>query len=72
MDADTILRIRPALKRYLKEFDDRFGRVTTRRHLDTYAEGRLSDLRRKSIEPIARRARNCRSGYRILIVSTLP
>jgi len=30
MDADTILRIRPALKRYLKEFDDRFGRVTTR------------------------------------------
>ena len=53
MDADTILRIRPALTAYLKEFDDCFGRVTTRRHLDTYVEGQLSDLRRKSIEPVA-------------------
>ena len=53
MDADTVLRIRPALTDYLKEFDDCFGRVTTRRHLDTYVEGQLSDLRRKSVEPIA-------------------
>jgi len=53
MDADTILRIRPALTAYLKEFDDCFGRVTTRRHLDTYVEGQLSDLPRKSVEPIA-------------------
>ena len=44
MAADTILRIRPALTAYLKEFDDCFGRVTTRRHLDTYVEGQLSDL----------------------------
>ena len=53
MDADTILRIRPALTQYLEEFDDCFGRVTTRRHLDTYVEGQLSDLARKSVEPIA-------------------
>ena len=53
MDADTVLRIRSALTAYLKEFDDCFGRVTTRRHLDTYVEGQLSDLRRKSVEPIA-------------------
>ena len=53
MDADTILRIRPALTHYLKEFDDCFGRVTTRRHLDTYVEGQLSDLERKSVEPMA-------------------
>jgi SRSO17 transposase len=53
MDADTILRIKPALTEYLKEFDDCFGRVTTRRHLDTYVEGQLSDLARKSVEPIA-------------------
>ena len=52
MDADTVLRIRPALTDYLKEFDDRFGRVTTRRHLDTNVEGQLSDLRRKNVEPI--------------------
>jgi hypothetical protein len=38
MDGDTVLRIRPALTDYLKEFDDCFGRVTTR-HLDTYVEG---------------------------------
>jgi len=53
MDADTILRIKPALTEYLKEFDDCFGRVTTRRHLDTYVQGQLSDLRRKSVEPMA-------------------
>ena len=53
MDADTILRIKPALSRYLHQFDDCFGRCTTRRHLDTYILGQLSDLHRKSIEPIA-------------------
>jgi len=53
MDADTVLRIRPASTDYLKEFDDCFVRVTTRRHLNTYVEGQLSDLRRKSVEPIA-------------------
>ena len=55
MDADTILRIRPALTRYLKEFDDCFGRVTTRRHLDTYVEGQRSDLERKRAQAISRR-----------------
>jgi SRSO17 transposase len=53
MDAQTILKVRPELTRYLHEFDDCFGRVTTRRHLDTYVAGQLSDLQRKSIEPMA-------------------
>jgi SRSO17 transposase len=53
MDADTILRIRPALTEYLHTFDDCFGRITARRHLDTYVEGQLSDLPRKSVEPMA-------------------
>ena len=53
MDANTILRIKPALSRYLHQFDDCFGRCTTRRHLDTYILGQFSDLQRKSIEPIA-------------------
>lgn len=53
MDADTILRIKPALTQYLHEFDDCYGRVTARRHLDTYVQGQLSDLPRKSVEPIA-------------------
>ena len=53
MDADTILRIKPALTQYLHEFDGCFGRITARQHLDTYVQGQLSDLQRKSIEPMA-------------------
>jgi len=53
MDADWILRIKPSLNKYLHEFDGCFGRVTARRHLDTYIEGQLGPLERKSIEPMA-------------------
>ncbi len=53
MDAETILRIKPALTQYLHEFDGCMGRVTNRRHLETYVAGQLSDLQRKSIEPMA-------------------
>jgi SRSO17 transposase len=41
------------LTRYLHEFDGCFGRITARRHLDTYVQGQLSDLERKSVEPMA-------------------
>ena len=53
MDADTILRIKPALTGYLHEFDRGMGRVTNHSHLYTYVSGQLSDLDRKSVEPIA-------------------
>lgn len=53
MDADTILRIKPSLTRYLHEFDGCFGRVTARRHLDSYVMGQLGPLERKSVEPMA-------------------
>ena len=53
MDAATILRIKPALTEYLHEFDGCLGRVTNRDHLATYVSGQLSDLDRKSIEPMA-------------------
>ncbi len=53
MDADTILRIRPILTEYLHEFDGCMGRITNRAHLRTYISGQLSDLDRKSVEPIA-------------------
>ena len=52
MNAETVLRIKPALTEYLHEFDGCFGRVS-RRHLDTYVEGQLGPLERKSVEPIA-------------------
>ncbi len=57
MDAQTILRIKPALTQYLHEFDGCMGRITNRRHLQTYVSGQLSDLQRKSIEPMADAAR---------------
>jgi len=41
------------LTRFLHQFDEYFGRVTTRRYLDLYIEGQLSALPRKSIEPMA-------------------
>lgn len=53
MDADAILEIKPALTDYLHGFDGCFGRVTARRHLDTYVLGQLGPLKRKSIEPMA-------------------
>jgi SRSO17 transposase len=53
MDAETILQIKPALTHYLHEFDGCFGRITARRHLDTYMAGQLGPLKRKSIEPMA-------------------
>ena len=53
MDADTILRIRPALTEYLRGFDPCMGRVPNRSHLDTYISGQLSHLQRKSVEPMA-------------------
>jgi SRSO17 transposase len=53
MDAKQIRQLRPKLKRYLKRFDDCFRRKDTRSHLPRYVEGQLSDLPRKSVEPIA-------------------
>jgi SRSO17 transposase len=37
----------------LHAFDDCYGRITARRHLKTYVLGQLSDLERKSVEPMA-------------------
>lgn len=53
MDAKQIRSLRPKLKALLKRFDDCFSRSETRSHLSTYVEGQLSDLPRKSCEPIA-------------------
>ena len=53
MDATTIMKLKPELTRFLHQFDHCFGRVTSRRYLDLYVEGQLSDLPRKSIEPMA-------------------
>ncbi len=53
MDAKQIRRLGPLLDRYLAAFDDCFRRADTRAHLPVYVRGLLSDLPRKSVEPIA-------------------
>ena len=53
MDAQTVMEIRPALTTYLHEFEGCFANVRSQRHLETYVAGQLSDLERKSIEPMA-------------------
>jgi SRSO17 transposase len=53
MDASEIRRLKPKLKKFLQQFRGCFGRKDTRGHLSTYVEGQLSELDRKSVEPIA-------------------
>jgi len=57
MDADQIRRMKPELTRYLNRFADCFRRKDTRAHMPVYVEGQLSNLPRKSVEPIALAAR---------------
>ena len=53
MTTDQILSLAPALDDFLGEFTDCFGRSEPREHLDHYVRGQLSNLQRKSVEPIA-------------------
>jgi len=53
MGADEVRRLGPRLGQFLSRFDDCFPRSDTRAHLSTYVRGLLSDLPRKSVEPIA-------------------
>ena len=53
MDVDQIRELDPLLRAYLARFDDCFARRDTRAHFPTYVRGQLSNLERKSVEPIA-------------------
>jgi len=53
MDATEIAGLESALLDFLGEFDECFGRSEPREHLWAYVSGQLSDLQRKSVEPIA-------------------
>ena len=56
MTADQIRSLGPALSDYLDEFAVCFKVPETRLHLKDYVRGQLSDLPRKSVEPMARLA----------------
>jgi SRSO17 transposase len=53
MTEQEITALGPAFASYLRRFRDSFGQDRTAKHFDTYCRGLLSDLPRKSIEPIA-------------------
>jgi len=53
MTGEQIRGLGPELSKFLGEFGDSFGRVEQRRKLEIYVGGQLSELPRKSIEPIA-------------------
>ena len=57
MDVSQIKTMGKRLRKFLDEFDDCFVRRGSREHLRTYVGGQLSNLPRKSIEPIALAAR---------------
>src|SRR5437899_13087963 len=53
MMLDQMLALEPALAGFLGNFDACFGRSEPRQHLKHYVRGQLSNLQRKSVEPIA-------------------
>lgn len=53
MTPEQVAAVGPAFAAYLREFEDCFVDDRTREHLHTYCRGLLSDLPRKSVEPIA-------------------
>jgi SRSO17 transposase len=53
MDAKVVKKMGRRLRKFITEFDDCFSRREPREHLRTYVAGQLSDLPRKSVEPIA-------------------
>jgi SRSO17 transposase len=53
MTEQEITDLGPAFASYLRRFRGHFGQDRTAAHFDTYCRGLLSDLPRKSVEPIA-------------------
>src|SRR5215207_8300878 len=53
MTEQEITALGPAFAAYLRRFRDSIGQDRTAAHFDTYCRGLLSDLPRKSVEPIA-------------------
>jgi SRSO17 transposase len=53
MEAEALVSLLPELENFLGRFDDCFVRSEQRSSLRAYARGQLSDLPRKSIEPMA-------------------
>src|SRR5262249_6393943 len=56
MDAQALTSLLAELSRFVTRFGDCFADRRSRDHLSVYVQGQLSDLDRKSVEPMALRA----------------
>jgi len=56
MQAEDVAAVRVELDAFLRTFDPCMGRTQNRNNVRVYVSGLLSDLQRKSVEPIALRA----------------
>ena len=59
MTEEQIKGLGPALRAHLRSYKAFLGRGPILGHIDTYCRGLLSDLPRKSVEPIALAAGAC-------------
>jgi SRSO17 transposase len=62
MDAKQIAGLGRELGCFLGEFHDCFGRSERRNHLEMYVCGQVSELSRKSVEPIAPASRTAQGA----------
>jgi SRSO17 transposase len=53
MTGEQMASLQPALRRHLEAFRDCFRKEVTFGYLETYVVGLMSDIKRKSVEPIA-------------------
>ena len=67
MTEKQIAGLAPALRSFLYGYEGYLGGGAVRKHVDTYCRGLLSDLPRKSVEPIALAAGACVRSLQLLL-----
>lgn len=67
MTEGQIQRLGPALRTHLQDYGTYLGGGAIREHVDTYCRGLLSDLPRKSVEPIALAGGACVRSLQLLL-----
>jgi SRSO17 transposase len=67
MTEEQIAGLVPALRSHLNSYGSHLGGAAVRKHVDLYCRGLLSDLPRKSVEPIALAAGSCVRSLQLLL-----
>ena len=67
MTEEQIADLAPALRGHLRSYRRCLGGPAVQAHIDTYCRGLLSDLPRKSVEPIALSAGGCVRSLQLLL-----